>query len=394
MANGLQTVRPGDLITAQLFNDLLVKIEDLEQRIEVLEGDGGIGTGPLALTGRIPETGPYRIGDTLTLLGRNFEYSLNAARVFLNGVRVSDFASGSSDTRLVFVIPPISGVTEPATEVSLRVTNRTDEVTDLLLLRPALPAMFGTVELGWLSVSPLTFNPNDVVAFQFTITSRASQAADFLIDPVVGVAIGQNTWQDRIRVLDASLNPITNRVIHLDPLQQRTFHVQINGIPAGTASTPFTLTVNASAGGVIGTSGALPFQVGQAVDPPDTTITLHPIQSIPAPALVGDTVTAVPGQPSVRVRFVAEFELAGVYDLDLPLAAGTTGWTVARFATTPASFTIQASDIPAGGKASRSVEITISPAAGASASGRVEVRLRRQGASGQRSFSLNLNKGA
>ena len=89
MPHELQPVRPGDLITAQTFNAMLLKIEELEQRIDDLQQGGGGGSG-LAITGRIPATGPYRIGDTLTLLGRNFQVSLGAARVFLDGVRVYD----------------------------------------------------------------------------------------------------------------------------------------------------------------------------------------------------------------------------------------------------------------------------------------------------------------
>jgi hypothetical protein len=392
MANDLQPVRPGDLITAQTYNDLVLKIAELEQRLDDLQQGSGGGTG-LAVTGRIPATGPYRIGDTLTLLGRNFQFSLGAARVFLDAVRVLNLASTSSDTQLVFVIPPVPGVAEPGTEVTLRVLNQSEEVTSPIILRPALAQLFGEVDLVWLGVTPTTVQPDQTATFQFRITSRASAAADFLLTPTIGVASGQSTWQNRLEVLDASLNPLGGRQIRLDPLQARLFNVRISQVPSGTGGTDFTLTVNATAGNVQGTSGALPFQVGQAVEPPDTTIDLNPTQSVPASALVGDTVTASVGQAAVRVRFTATFELAGTYDLTLTTTAATTSWTVNRFLTTPASYDIGANDIPSGGHAVRLPEITIQPSAGASATGRVEVRLQRRGATGSRAFPLNLKLG-
>jgi hypothetical protein len=385
MPHELQPVRPGDLITAQWFNDLVAKIEELEQRLDDLQAGGGGGTG-LAITGRIPTTGPYRIGDTLTLLGRNFQVSLGAARVFLNGVRVLDL-TGSTDTQLVFVIPPVPGVVEPGTEVTLRVLNQTEEVTQTLVLRPALPVLFGEVDVAWQDVDPDTFDPGDAVTFQYRITSRASAPADFLIDAIVGVATGQSTWQSRVVVLDATLNTLPGRLIRLDPLEQRLFHVRITQVPAGTDGTEFTLTVNASAGAVQGTSGAHPFTVGETVEPPDTTIDLGVTQSFPSGALAGDTVTAAVGQ-TVRVRFTAQFELAGDYDVTVTAGAGTSGWTVGRFITTPATY----EDVPAGGV--RLPEITIAPQAGASASGSVELRLQRDGATGSRAVTLNLSLGA
>ena len=273
--------------------------------------------------------------------------------------------------------------------------NQTEEVTQEVVLRPALPVLFGAVDLLWQSVDPTTFQPGDEVDFLYSITSRASAAADFLIDPVIDVAANQSTWQSRLEVRDASPspNPIPGRRIHLDQNQQRLFNVRVTQVPTGTAGTPFSLTVNASAGAVQGTSGAHPFTVGQQVEPPDTTITLNPVQSFPSGALSGATVTAGVGQ-TVRVRFTAEIEVPGIYDLALTTGAGTNGWTVGRFVTTPAFYDIQPGDIPSGGHAVRLPEITIQPGSGASASGSVEVRLQRQGAPTGRSVTLNLSVGA
>ncbi len=381
MPHEFQPVRPGDLITAQAWSDLLLKIEEIEQRLEAL-GNGGGGT-HLAITGRIPANGPYRIGDTMGLLGGNFQFSLGAAQVFLNAVRALDL-TGSTDTQLVFVIPPVPGVVEPGTEVTLRVLNQTAEVTQQIALRPALQAT-GEVDVTWMNVIPVIFEEGAQVTFAYRILSRASATADFAIAPFINVATGQSTWQSRVQVLDNSQNPIPGPVIRLAPLSQRLFNVRITQIPTGTLGTPFTLTLNAIAGAIHGTAGAQPFTVGEQAENPDLTIALNPRHVPGGAALEGDTVFFSPqGGGGPRLRFAAEFEVAGIYDLTV---TATAGWTVVRAPATPAFYEILPQDVSAG-RAVRVLEIDITPAG--SLEGRTTVRLQRRGAANGRSFTLNL----
>jgi hypothetical protein len=375
MPHELQPVRPGDLITAQAWNDLLLKIEEIEQRIEDLEESDG-GGNSLVITGRIPANGPYRLNDQLVLDGGNFQFSLGATQVFLNSVRVLDL-TGSTDTRLIFVIPPVPGVVEPGTEVTLHVFNQTEEVTQQIVLRPAQFALFGEVDITWLSVNPTTPQSGNPVTFAYRLTSRASVTADFVIPPF----ISPNNWPAQL--LDSNLNPIPG-LIRLNPLQQQLFNVRIS-IPGDTQGTPFTLTANAFAGVVNGSAGVQTFTVGQQAETPDPTITLNP-RHVPGGAqLEGDTVWFISqGGGGPRLRFAAEFEAAGTYDLTVE---ATNGWTVVRAPQTPASYVISAQDIPAGGRAVRFPEIDITPGG---LDGRTTVRLQRRGAANSRSVTLNL----
>jgi len=386
-------VQPGDVITAAAFNQILDALEQLDGRVDTLEGTTpGGGGDTLAITGLQPPSGPYRVGDSLTVLGRSFQYSLGAARVFLDGVRVLNLSPSSSDTQLVFLIPPVPGVVEAGTTVTLRVNNQTEEVTRQVVLQPALQQLFGDVDVEWLAVDPATPQPDQALTFQFRITSRASATADFTIQPQITVAANQQTWNQRLRVLDAGLSEIPSRLVRLDPLQARLILVRITQVPSGTAGTDFTLTTTATSGGVTGSSGQLPFQVGQATETPDTSISLVPTSSVPPTALVGNAVTATAGQ-TVRVVFNAQFQQTGDYDVTVSTPGSTSGWTVGRFLTTPATYQIQAGDIGAGGVAVRTPEITIQPAGGASSSGQAELRLQRQGAATSRAFTLDLNLG-
>lgn len=390
MANPLVKVKPGDLIASADWNDMVDAWSVLDARVTALEG-GTTGTA-LAITGLIPFLGPYRIGDTLTVLGRNFEFLTGGTRVFLNGVRVLTFGTASTDTQLVFTIPPVPGVTEPGTSVTLRVSNSSgQEDTREIVLRPAAVILFGDVDVIWLAVSPTTIQPDQPATFQYRIRSRASAEADFLIDPVIAVAANQSVWQGRLQVLDGSLNPLSGRLIHLTPTQEAVFHVRITSVPSGTAGVNAELSVTASSGGVTGTSGAIAFQVGQPMETPDVTITLTPTGLIGPGTLVGDTLTLA-ASASTRVRFLLTVQTVGIYDLTLTSPAGGSGWTAAPFATPP-QYNIQAGDV-VGGIAQRFPTFTVQTAATPNASATMTVRYQRQGATNSRSFPLNLSLGS
>ncbi len=393
MAQTFTRVDAGDLITETTFNQILEALEKLDVRVEALEASAP-DPGSLAITDLIPATGPYRVGDVLTVRGRNFEYSIGNARVFLNAVRVQNLDdTASGDTQLVFTIPPVPGVTDPNTSVAvtLRVNNQSQQVSRQILLRAAQPTLFGDVDVEWLSVEPTTIEAGQPATFQFRLKSRASMAATFAIAPQITVAVNQALWQSRLQVLDAALGPLSPAQIQLAQGASALFHVRITEVPTGTGGTSFELSVGATAGNVTGGSGALTFEVGEAVEPPDNTIALNPTTSVPLSALVGDTVTASVGQ-LVRVRFAAEFQVPGTYSVTLDTPGATSGWTVARFLTTPASYTIDPEDIDStSGVATRIPEITIQPSAGASSTGQAELRLQRQGASSSKARVLNLS---
>ena len=93
-------VKPGDLITANYFNQIL---SSFDSRISALEG-ATITSGAAVITGISP-SGPVQVGQPLTVTGRNFGFSIGAQQVFIDTVQVNAFQAGSSDQQLVFIIP-------------------------------------------------------------------------------------------------------------------------------------------------------------------------------------------------------------------------------------------------------------------------------------------------
>src|SRR2546425_12125117 len=105
-------VQPGDLITADLMNRVLHEVQQLEDRLTALEEQGPTG-GAVFITDL---SGTLRIGETLTVLGGNFEVPASLNIVTMDGVRIDRFIAGSNDTTLVFGIPrSLNGAPRTAT---------------------------------------------------------------------------------------------------------------------------------------------------------------------------------------------------------------------------------------------------------------------------------------
>ncbi len=394
-----QRVEAGDLIAASDFNKVLTALEKLEARVQALES--GPSGNQLTIISLSPTLPFYRIGDPISVIGTNFEFTQGNTRAFVGTSQVLSFGSGSSDTQLDFVIPPVPGVQESGTSANLRIANSTQEAIYSMVLRPATQVLFGNVDVDYLAVNPTTIQENQAATFQYRCTSRASADADFLIDAIIGVAANQSVWQGRlvVLVLDDALNLVPSRIIRLAQLQQRQFYVRITQVPSGTNGTDFTLTVSASSGGVTGSSGTRQFQVGQEAPLQDNSITIEPQTIVSGSGtLSGDTLTLLAGQ-SVRVRFRVTFSRVpdgtDTYDLTHPItpSAGS-GWTVAPFITTPPNYGIAPGDInPITGVAERFPELTITADATANAIARVDVTYQRQGATANKTRPLTLSVG-
>jgi hypothetical protein len=383
----LTQVQPGDLITAADWNTLVDAINSAFARIEALEAGAQAGIG-LAITQLVP-AGPYRIGDALQILGRNFQFSIGAARVFLNATQVLNLLPTSTDSRLEFVIPAVPGVVEAGTPVDMVVLNQTESVSQQITLRPRQTPLQGNVTVEYLSVTPTTVTAGQPATFNYRIQSGTNNRATWSINPQVSVATNAAAWNAQLRVLDASGSEIASRQIDLDPGQQRNFSIQIATVPAGTSGVQFGLSVNVSANGITGSSGIRQFTVGTADVPPDSTITLALQPALSFGALVGSTLT-VPGGQSRDLAIAAQFTVSGTYNITRTVLGTATGWTVTPISGTPNSYTISNQDLAATGRAERLMRFSVAAAATATANAELEIRVQRTGQTAFRSVVVDL----
>jgi len=368
-----ERVKAGDLITDDLMNRILDKLDSLEARVSKLEVVGPGGS-VVAITDIFP-AGSLQIGQEVQVLGRNFVLPVTLNTVSVDGIIIQGFNPGSDNTRLIFNIPAIQGAPK---DVILKITNQNGRDFRTINILPS--SLSGNIDVSWLSVTPQTITQNQPATFLYQLESRATAPAKFTISPVVSIP----SWQSNLQVLDSSLNIIPSGQIELAPLQQKQFNIRINPIPDGTNGTNFSLLVDVSAQGLMGSSGPRNFTVGQAAQQPDSSITFTRNFVNPSSALIPgtgtnpDTIQLKQGT-TATVGLSAVLTVAGTYDVTILPAPLPTGWSIAPTFDSPAEFTVNPGDLSAVPVA-KTPKYTVSPQAGA-ASSRIEIHIKRQGAS-------------
>jgi hypothetical protein len=372
-------VEPGDIVQSEEFNGIIDVLHDLWNRVALLEGGvGGIGVAIFSLS----PSGDLRVGQELTIFGRNFGFSIGAHRVFFNSVRATIFKTGSNDQKLIVEIPDVPGVTEDGTEVTLTATNFTSSDFKKVTLRPVHLDQQGNVSLSFLNVTPAPITIGSTPKFKYQLMATVLLPQVVNIVPTVSIT----SLQAGLKVLDASDQEIPNRQLQLQPGQSTQINIQLGAIPGGT--TQFTLDVKANGAGIAGSEDNRPFTINAIIDI-DEEITLFVASSSSPPnALQGSTVNVAGGVP-VFVKFTAQFTGNDVrtYDVLSAIMPGSTNWQVERgtgFFSTPATYTIS-------GPGQETPAWKITPLPGASASSVIEFTLKRQGSNKKRSSQLTFN---
>lgn len=401
----LPQVKPGELIAAENWNLLVQKVNDLDSAVATLLSTG-VGRDPV-ITQILPLSPPaiWRSGDAIEIRGFNFGYSRGAQQVLFNGVMVTAFKSGSSDTSLLIDIPAIPGMPDSGQDVNLTIANGYGSVSRSMRILPVdIPITGAVIDVNWTSVSPNPITPGVPVFIGYQLRSRAPVTAMFTVTPAVLSPPGITG----LGVYNSPTEENTSRQYQLAPLQTRNFLVRIPSIPVGTGS--FSLEAEAAAGSALG-SDARDFPLNQLIILPDTSIGLTPLQleainpntALPDPAggsynpddrTIRLLRTRV-GQMSLR----AEFQTAGNYRFQIVPIGLLGGWTIGIVGANPATpalmdITIDAGDFAGGATVvgETSMFSVTPPPAPSSAGAVVEFRVFRQGTSqGQiRRFNLAL----
>jgi hypothetical protein len=397
-------VRPGELISAELINQILAELESLETRVTALEGRSTTGTGDVApvITSLVPpETQPMRVGQEIEVIGRNFGFSTGSHRVTVDGVPVMSFDTGkSSNERLVLNIPPIPDLTPTGRPVNLVVRVGDLSAQRRITVTSGVTTQRGTVTPSFVGVepsvtgAPMTITPGATtpVSFRYTLHSNALFAANFLITPTISGIANQAEWQSRLVVLNSDRQQVTSRQILLNPDSDTTFFIQLTSVPAlsaGTTADSIRLRVDASADGVTtGTEGPRAFPIGTPVPDEDSSIVQSSTLAEPATALSGTTVRLAPNTFVVITLNLRFTELSNpttgdTYDLSA-LVSEAADWTAD--ASPPKAILVRAVPFTA------AAEYFVQTGAAPSNSGRAEFRIQRRGGPRRRTFSFTLNR--
>lgn len=260
-------VRPGDLITADLMNQLLASVADLHARIALL-GQATPAEKPLTIL-RIEGSSPLRVGNRVTAIGTNFSTPGRRNRVSIGAHAIEPVDNLSSDTRLAFDIPDLGIRTEEL--VTLTVVDATGRsATHQFQLAPALVVPFGNLAVSY-QQAPSGSAGGTLSAgtyeFSFLLEAKADQNASVLITAVSS----NNAWPLRV----------------IDPAGQRDFSKPFQISKTGTSPTSieFVVAVTAPSQGATDiTVSATEQTAGTKVDPaPKQVLPLTVGNSIPTP---------------------------------------------------------------------------------------------------------------
>jgi hypothetical protein len=394
----LDKVNRGDLISADLINALIDEIEILKQQI------GHTGSAPVIAL--ITPSSDLHIGDALDIRGENFRVTQGAQLVTFDGVLVTAYKSGTTDTRLFINIPDIPGIPEAGKNVDLVIANGIGSTSRPLLIQPPELALEGDiVDVFWDDINPNPMMPLLPASINYRLRSRAGQTATFTLVPTILTA----GWPNNAQILIDGAVSSTGQV-QLARLQEKAFTVRIPLVPTLPPNATVEIRVTATVGRAIG-SDQRSFTIGQVTVPADNTFSVAPQsftvlneRGLPDPqgGSYNDatgTIQAKPGKSGLMgVR--VEFTQIGIYDYTLEhVGTAPVGWAVGFSGADPnqpsqTSQTIEQSDFSGGAtRVPRTTSIRVTTAANdASANGEIRLRIQRRGSlsSQTRNFKLAL----
>jgi hypothetical protein len=365
-------VNPGDVIQAQQWNSILDAIEYLYGQL------GTVVTTNVQITGFQPP-GPVNVGDPISVLGRNFEYSIGAVGLYFESVRVDSFLPGSGDSQLNVTVPSIPNLPPGGRLVTVTAYNRTSNDQKTLTVVPIPLPLSGFVDV--IPGAADTTQPGARADFQFTINSRANQAATF----TVVANVDQQGWTTQI--LNPDKSPMSNSQLQLVPFQPAIVYARLT-VPANAVqNTPFNVTLNVSSGAtVFGTTGPVQHTVGQPDTPQDPSISIQQASANPPSALLqGATISApVSSLVTITVPTTFTFTPQAAYTVSIGPVGPLSNWPVRMVnpsgpVSTPQDPSSSGTFTPPVGNV-QNLQFAVQPAQGASATGTLQLRIQRQGA--------------
>jgi hypothetical protein len=190
-------VKPGDLITSSLFNQVLDELDGLQQQIDALEAVAG--PEPLAITSLMP-TGAVHIGDELRIVGTGFGDPATNVVMFDN-TAVSQIKAGSTHTMLIVDVPGLQGVPSTGQSVGVFVINAKGMVSTTVTVLPFV----GTIPQGSLSIT--VGSPGGTVSSPDTLDFPVHLTAFATLPGTYSVVATIDQWT--VQVLSMGLQPLS-----------------------------------------------------------------------------------------------------------------------------------------------------------------------------------------
>ncbi|MEO7689908.1 MAG: hypothetical protein ABIS51_11540 [Sphingomonas sp.] len=179
-------VSPGDLITAELFNQVLSDVNDLAQRVAVLEGGSDHIPHLPVITQIVPQI--VKTGQEFTVFGENLNASL-LSRIDIDDTNIplDRIKDGSSPTRLVLNAPAIIGLPDAGATVIIAVSNPAGTAQGSYMQLPGVAAQIqANISFTLTSVTPNeAIKPNKAYDYSFELDIHSSHDETFVLSPQI-----------------------------------------------------------------------------------------------------------------------------------------------------------------------------------------------------------------
>jgi len=407
MAQLLKKAQPGDIITAEEWNLVIDTINGLLQ-----SGQGsGIKVAALLPPGTVID--PIRIGTIVQITGQNFGFSIGQTKVTFESGAISvivlraQMLAGSFDERLLFMMPPVPTMTPSGMNMVMHVSNGIAEDTRSVFVMPVVIDLTGDMFVTFRADSTPNPKPNPLESgvgksaeFRYRLQTGINLPATFslnaeILNATVTVPPG---LVESIEFRDDADQVISGRQVPMGKNETRNITVRIPELPTVFTSQTFTLKFTAASGSVIGTDQRS-FTVGAPVTPPDVNIEANQTSfslldgsgnaqtpSAQTGILDGTTIKLKVGFRGV-VNFSVKLTKAGTYDITILPKQGTTltGWTPEMTPDSVGTRSIDGTKVTVtvatdNELTQRTEKFRVTPVAGATPSGTIVFRIKRQGA--------------
>ncbi len=313
-----EKVWPGDLITADMVNQILSDLEGLNMRVSKLEV-----AGPATTAVRIDGFNviqPLHVNDSVEVDGFGFLVPAVLNNITMGGIPVSSLAMMSSATKLFFQVPAIP-LPPSGSPVTVTVTNANGSATSAPIhVLPAAAIAAGQTQLGYVMPPIMPIGQPNITAgnpytFVFNLkfvpaVNNTVSSATYNITPAISGA----GWS--AKTLDT--NPIT-----VDANATRPVHIEVT---AGTGVGVLSLSALETSTGTKIAPGSVQLSITQNSPPPTpesrVRVTLNQVGG--SASIAGGTVQFARNQ-SGGVQFTVLIAEQGDYVVE-PVMSASTGW--------------------------------------------------------------------
>jgi hypothetical protein len=265
-------VAPGDLITAELFNQMLGDINDLSIRLSALEGAAGA-----PIIDLLSPAKTVAVNTILKVTGRNFNPEPRFNVVKIGAVEITQFRADSTAGELIFMVPDMF-VGLPA-DLPVRVRNG-ERISNAMSIKVVEPdeTQKGAYVLQN-TASPIgQIAAEAVLNFSWNVQAMTSFPDKVALELLVGQIQGPVTlaqWLSTAQFQPAS--PLS-----IQPGQTKPVSLTVK-MPKNATGAQLALKVTSEDGHVSNASDPIEVKVGESSEAPDP----RTIISFAAPALGG-----------------------------------------------------------------------------------------------------------